>query len=411
MYAKNSFSKSDDADLGNLLGMLRTRARMSQLSLARLIGVSDKTIQHWENATSTPKAAHLKKLIEVYLHLGTFTGGNEYEEAKWLWERAALNAAFDEAWFLQAKSERQQPEIMTNEHIEGPGGDLKATDSPHQPIQSVFFFNMPLSNPGEFYGRRSERMTLEDRTYKKASTSIVGPRKIGKTWLMSYLKLVARTALGSRFRVAYLDATSPGCATVDGFTATALEELGVYDPTLLQAKAGLTPLERVVRSMKANNQTPVLCIDEFEGFGDLYLFDLSFLKGLRAMTQLGLVLVVASKKPLFDIVGENGNTSGFFNVFEQLTLTPFTAEEAGAFVQAKCIQAGFNDDERDRLLQYGQVGEQLWLPVRLQLVGKMLLEERRLAERESTDHYRPIDPHYWQKFEQRLEEKYRGVVV
>src|SRR5947199_2343325 len=153
------------------------------------------------------------------------------------------------------------------------------------------------------------------------------------------------------------------------------------------ANAELTPLEQAIRYMKANNQTPVLCIDEFEGFSDQFLFDLSFLKGLRAMTQLGLVLVVASKKPLFDIVGENGNTSGFFNVFEQLTLTPFTAEEAGAFVRAKCIQAGFNDDERDRLLQYGQVGEQLWLPVRLQLVGKMLLEERRLAERESTDHY------------------------
>ena len=129
------------------------------------------------------------------------------------------------------------------------------------------------------------------------------------------------------------------------------------------------------------------------------------------MTQLGLVLVIASKKSLFDIVGENGNTSGFFNVYEQLTLTPFTAEEAEAFVRAKSIEAGFNDQERNRLLEYSQVGEQQWPPIRLQLVGKMLLEERRLAERESTDHYRPNDPHYWQKFEQRLEEKYRGVVV
>src|SRR5438270_10599924 len=113
MHEKNSFGNSNDADLGNLLGMLRTRARMSQLSLARLIGVSDKTIQLWENATSTPKATHLQKLIEVYLQLGMFTSGNEHEEVKWLWEKAALNAAFDEAWFLQAKSEQRQPGIMT----------------------------------------------------------------------------------------------------------------------------------------------------------------------------------------------------------------------------------------------------------------------------------------------------------
>src|SRR5207253_1411026 len=160
---------------------------------------------------------------------------------------------------------QRQPGILTNRHIVGPDEDLEVINT-RRPIQSVFFFNMPLSDPSEFYGRRSERMTLEDRTYKKASTSIVGPRKMGKTWLMSYLKLVARTALGSRFRVAYLDATSPSCATVDGFTVTALEELGVNDSTLLHAKAGLALLERVVRGMKANNQTLVICIDEFEGF-------------------------------------------------------------------------------------------------------------------------------------------------
>lgn len=108
MYRKHPFGTSDNDDFGNLLAMLRSRAKLSQLSLARLIGVSDKTIQHWENATSTPKATHLKKLIEVYLHLGSFTSGNEQVEAKWLWEKADLNAAFDDAWFLEARGETRQ---------------------------------------------------------------------------------------------------------------------------------------------------------------------------------------------------------------------------------------------------------------------------------------------------------------
>ena len=176
------------------------------------------------------------------------------------------------------------------------------------------------------------------------------------------------------------------------------------------ANAELTSLEQAIRYMKANNQTPVLCVDEFEGFSDQHVFGLSFLKGLRAMAQVGLVLVVASKRPLFDIVGENGNTSGFFNIFEQLILAPFTVEEAESFVQAKSIQAGFTDHEHDRLLRYAQGDEQEWLPIRLQLVGKMLLEQKRLAEREGQNHYRPTDPLYWKQFEQRLEEKYRGVV-
>src|SRR5713226_6263223 len=52
---------------------------------------------------------------------------------------------------------------------------------------SVFLFNQPLPDPGEFYGRVRERGALMDRIRNGASTSIVGPRRVGKTWLMSYL--------------------------------------------------------------------------------------------------------------------------------------------------------------------------------------------------------------------------------
>ena len=410
MQRKGSFSNSDNNDLGNLLSMLRTRTRMTQPSLARLIGVSNKTIQHWENATSTPNAMNLKKLIETYFHLGAFTSGNEQIEAELLWERAALNAAFDNAWFSEVKNKPPEPKRAANERHEGSTSDLVATHTLYQPIHSVFFFNMPLQDPDEFYGRKSECMTLKDRTYQRASTSIVGPRKIGKTWLMTYLKIIAPTTLGSRFRVAYLDATLPSCTTVAGFVATVLEELEMPGSPPSNADSGLTPLEQAIRYMKANNQTPVLCIDEFEGFSNQLIFDITFLKGLRAMAQVGLVLVVASKRPLFEIVGENGNTSGFFNVFEQLTLAPFSAEEAENFIRIKSVQAGFNSQDRDRLLQYGKEDNQGWLPIRLQLVGKMLLEEKLLTEREGVNRSRLSDPHYWQQFEQRLEEKYRGVV-
>src|SRR5215469_8659226 len=117
MYGRNAFGTSDDDDLGNLLGMLRTRAKpkLSQLALARLVGVSEKSIMHWENGTSIPNAMNLKKLIAVYLRIGVFASGDEQVEAKRLWEKAGLNAAFDEAWFLQASSAQRQPGIPANE--------------------------------------------------------------------------------------------------------------------------------------------------------------------------------------------------------------------------------------------------------------------------------------------------------
>ena len=168
---------------------------------------------------------------------------------------------------------------------------------------------------------------------------------------MSYLKLVAPRELGNRYLVGYLDATAARCA-----------------------------------------------------------FDLHFFTALRAMAQAGLSLVVASKSPLIDIIGNNGQTSGFFNIFEQLIMKPFSAKEAERFAQFKGTQAGLSDEERSRLLQFGQQGVEYW-PLRLQLVGKMLLEDKILVARENdSDYYRPYDPSYWQEFEQRLEETYRGVV-
>ena len=136
----------------------------------------------------------------------------------------------------------------------------------------------------------------------------------GKTWLISYLKLVAPRELGNRYLVGYLDATAARCA-----------------------------------------------------------FDLHFFTALRAMAQAGLSLVVASKSPLIDIIGNNGQTSGFFNIFEQLIMKPFSTK-AERFAQFKGTQAGLSDEERSRLLQFGRRGVEYW-PLRLQLVGKMLLED------------------------------------
>src|SRR5260370_21774944 len=62
------------------------------------------------------------------------------------------------------------------------GGQKKDSKEPYHDPDAVFQFNSPLTNPDEFYGRINTRATLISRTRKGASTSIVGPRRIGKTW-------------------------------------------------------------------------------------------------------------------------------------------------------------------------------------------------------------------------------------
>jgi hypothetical protein len=173
-------------------------------------------------------------------------------------------------------------------------------------------------------------------------------------------------------------------------------------------------VEQIIKKKLEGQQIPILCIDEFEALCKCRGFCLDFLENLRALMQIGLVLITASKRPLIEVVdnvmGAQGRTSPFFNVFEQITLKPFSHQEAERFADEKGAQAGFNAQERGFLLQYGQQGRQQWPPLRLQLVGNILEMDKMLAREGDPERYRPQDPSYWQEFETRLNEKYRGVV-
>ncbi|HEY4032547.1 MAG TPA: AAA family ATPase [Ktedonobacteraceae bacterium] len=279
------------------------------------------------------------------------------------------------------------------------------------PLPAIFYFNAPhLPNIDEFYGRRRERITLLDRTRKGLCTSVVGPRRIGKTWLIDYLKLAAPTQLDTTFHFATLDGTMPQCQTITEFCTRVLNAFGV---PFTAPQADMDILGRFAREQKTRAVTPVLCIDEFEGFFNKQAFDFEFLANLRYLAQNDrLVLVIGSKSQLIDLVSEHYKTSPFFNIFDQLLLKPFDKAEAEEFAQKKSTQAGWNDEERAALLTYGQEkkGQHKWSPLRLQLVGQMLLEDKYLAATGMPNYYRPDDAIYWREFEQRLEEKYRGVM-
>ena len=299
--------------------------------------------------------------------------------------------------------------VPIERHASHSANDEQASiDDDYQVVQSVFHFNLPLHDPAEFYGRKREYTTLLDRVYRNGSVSIVGSRRIGKTWLLHYFMLIAHKKLGPRFRIAYLDATLPECTTVSGFTRSALKAFS--KGTLIDPSEPLISLQQAIEDFMRNHQRPVLCIDEFESFSNAHVFDPVFFEHLRAIAATGLSLVIASKSPLIDIVSQRVRTSPFFNIFEQLTLKPFTLKEADLFIRTKGNQAGFLEQECERLLHYGKIGEGQWSPLRLQLTGKLLLEDKLLAGQDDPDLYRPNDPRYWETFEQRLEETYRGVV-
>ena len=131
-------------------------------------------------------------------------------------------------------------------------------------ISPIFHFNVPhLPNLAEFYGRKVERIALLNRTRNGSCTSIIGPRRIGKTWLMDYLKLAAPTQLDVTYHFATLDGTMPQCQTIPEFCTRVLN---AFDIPFAASQADMKMLEEIAKKQKKLAITLVLCIDEFEGF-------------------------------------------------------------------------------------------------------------------------------------------------
>ncbi len=93
------------------------------------------------------------------------------------------------------------------------------------PAASPFSALVKLLDPKNFYGRLGERSTLIEKTRQKASTSIVGPRRIGKTWLLQYLMLVAPTELGADYHLVDMSAQSADFNTLIDFVEYVFQEL------------------------------------------------------------------------------------------------------------------------------------------------------------------------------------------
>jgi transcriptional regulator with XRE-family HTH domain len=330
----------------------RKQHAWSQEEVAEKIGTTQANLSRWERGITTPIPEHLRLLCTLY---------------------------------------QKEPEELFPEVIEAPAA------SPEAASGTAFWYNMMLPNPAEFYGRERELQRLFNRVRKAESSSIVGPRRIGKTWLLRYLQLVAPQQLGPQFVIGYLDATAPACATLVGLTTEMLAVLDIPLSPEVDTETNMRALQTGVKELRANGRLPILCIDEFEGVCKTPDFRLEFLEYLRAIAQDGLGLVVASKRPLIDIaqemMGHDGQTSPFFNIFMQIALKPFSLQEAERFVQGKAKEAMFNETECEYLLRYSEYeGQKLWYPLRLQLVGTLLQEDKLLAAQGAPELYRPEDP-------------------
>lgn len=356
----------------------RTRRALSQQDVAEQVGTTAVNISRWERGSNTPTPYFRRKLCELF--------------------EMRLEELFPE----DASSGENGTPLLPSE--KPPAGSHLFLADP------IFFYNTTLPHVGEFFGRTREWRMLLARTSTGQPTAIVGPRRIGKSWLLRYLCLKIPQLLDKPVHIAALDVSWPSCSTLSGVFAFILREFHLPEPPDKRVHSYLQALEMGVKELRAHEHLPLLCIDKFDRMYHMSEMTPDILDRLRAMTQIGLGLVITSSKPLdmltHDAFDLTDTTSPFTNVFLQLRLKPFTAQEAQHFVRVKGAQAGFTDEECGYLLTYGrrEKNVQSWPPLRLQLVGTLLLTDKVSAQEDGvSEFYRPHDPAYWAEFEQQVE--------
>lgn len=173
--------KVTDYRFGQLALTLREKARLTQADVAGAVGVSDRTIQHWEGGTAFPAAANLQKLIALYFQHGAFTPGHERDEAEAIWKQADESAArrkslFDQAWF----------DRLLARHGDGDTVGVRAAVSAltdQESLHNTDWGEAP--DASVVYGRERELATLQQWVLKDRCRVVLllGIGGIGKTTL------------------------------------------------------------------------------------------------------------------------------------------------------------------------------------------------------------------------------------
>ncbi|MCI0696894.1 AAA family ATPase [candidate division KSB1 bacterium] len=176
---------------------------------------------------------------------------------------------------------------------------------------------------GEFVGREAEISNLLSRVRNGDSSSIVGPRRIGKSSLLYHLFLTGNRRLDdadqSKFKFIHIDLQDPAVATVKKFCQHLTQKLGRQLTQIEQQTDELEHLSLLSETLNptSSHGLPVLLLDEFEKLTEKpERFTDDFFKALRAFAnQHKMAIITTSQHTLRELTETQGLTSPLWNLF------------------------------------------------------------------------------------------------
>ena len=240
--------------------------------------------------------------------------------------------------------ELAMPQMAVPQMAAPPSSPAPAMSAPSVRPPAAFAHDEPI---GALFDRTAERALLRDYLSKKLCCQIIGPAGIGKTALVKALPALAQQ-WQMRLAIALIELRDPACQTLAGWLRALSGQWKLPQP--LQATSQLSYAAQWLQQQGAQ---PVLCLDGFEAIAvrpDEFTSD--FLLDLRGLADLGVSIIVTARQPLSELVPQHLPVSPFFNLFNRLTLGPFSPDDAADFVTLYPTGgAPFTTAERNAILQ------------------------------------------------------------
>jgi hypothetical protein len=221
----------------------------------------------------------------------------------------------------------------------------------------------PIRRLAKFFGRGKEIRRALSFLHRGQCVSVVGPAKIGKT---SFLFHIAHPLVRARHGLA----EGQAFIHLDSYSLAHLDEgacyLHIREEAIRQVKSTLAldkevgiRLERAVReagaqtayfglrtlfqSSRALDLKLALVLDHLDVLNRNHLLGQEFFTGLRSLhTNYDIAYLVASRSPIdrLERICPDGPGSPFFNIFQPISIGPFTDEESDRLVGTLLDLAG-----------------------------------------------------------------------
>jgi len=231
---------------------------------------------------------------------------------------------------------------------------------------SPFIVGNPIQYPCRFYGRERELSRIFGLWKKMPlqNVAILGPKRSGKTSLLSYLSSIT-TAPSSLIRKGqrqdWLSNPERYCwiyvdfmivPTPSSFYNHVLKNLQIPYP-----EADICSGSIFIELLESRIQSPTLILlDELALAVNSPEFDQSFWNGLRNLacvaTQQKLAFAVSAEQYPAQIASEKNISSPFFNIFQTIFLGPMEISEAYDLIKSSPI--GFNSTDSEWILEHSK---------------------------------------------------------